>query len=46
MVVIGILIALQVDKWNQARENEEKVRTILADMMVELEANKMRLLAS
>ena len=46
LVVIGILIALQVDKWNQARENEEKVRTILADMMVELEANKMRLLAS
>ena len=37
LVVIGILIAIQVDKWNQARENEEKVRTILADIMHELE---------
>ena len=29
LVVIGILIALQVDNWNQKRENEEKVRSIL-----------------
>jgi hypothetical protein len=36
LVVIGILIALQVDHWNQKRENEEKVRSILSDIMLEL----------
>ena len=39
LVVIGILIALQVDNWNQERENKEKVKTILSDIMVELKAN-------
>ncbi|WP_445384149.1 DUF6090 family protein [Robiginitalea sp. IMCC44478] len=39
LVVIGILIALQLDNWNQERENEEKVRIVLSDMTVELEAN-------
>lgn len=39
MVVIGILIALQLNNWNQERENEEKVRIILSDITVELEAN-------
>jgi len=39
LVVIGILIALQVDNWNQERENKEKVKAILSDLMVELESN-------
>ena len=36
LVVIGILIALQIDNWNEERKNEEKVRTILSDLMDEL----------
>ncbi len=39
LVVIGILIALQVDSWNEARNNDEKVRTILTNMMVELSSD-------
>ena len=39
LVVIGILIALQVDNWRQERENKEKVKAILSDLMVELESN-------
>ena len=39
LVVIGILIALQVDNWRQELENEEKVKAILSDLMVELESN-------
>jgi hypothetical protein len=38
-VVIGILIALQVDSWNEIRKNDEKVRTILSDQMDELVSN-------
>jgi hypothetical protein len=36
LVVIGILIAFQVDNWNEERKNEEKVKNILSDIMVEL----------
>ena len=36
LVVIGILIAFQVDNWNEERKNEEKVKTILSDIMDEL----------
>jgi hypothetical protein len=39
LVVIGILIAIQVDNWNQERENTEKVKAILFDVMVELKEN-------
>ncbi|MDM9630263.1 DUF6090 family protein [Robiginitalea aurantiaca] len=36
LVVIGILIALQVDNWNEERKNDEKITTILSDIMDEL----------
>lgn len=36
LVVIGILIALQVDNWSEGRNNNAKVRTILSDIMDEL----------
>ena len=39
LVVIGILIALQVDNWNNERNNDEKVRSILSDIMDELVLN-------
>ncbi len=36
LVVVGILIALQINNWNEQQKNEEKVRAILSDIMQEL----------
>ena len=36
LVVIGILIALQVNNWNEQRKTEAKVESIFADIMDEL----------
>ena len=46
LVVLGILIALQVNNWNEARQNEEKITNILVDIQKDLsddvlDANKV-----
>lgn len=39
LVVIGILIALQIDNWNDKRKNEEKNRIMLRQLQEENRAN-------
>ena len=46
LVVIGILIALQINNWNEARQNEAKITSILEDIQKDLsddvlDANKV-----
>ena len=36
LVVVGILIAFQVDSWSEDRKNNEKFETILSDISDEL----------
>jgi len=44
LVVIGILIALQVNSWNENRKNSEKEITILENLKTEFVINKTDLL--
>ncbi|WP_412560788.1 DUF6090 family protein [Winogradskyella sp. MIT101101] len=39
LVVIGILIALQINNWNEARKNKNYERSMLAQMKEELQSN-------
>jgi len=39
LVVIGILLALQIDTWNQERINAREERRIFQDLMEELKYN-------
>ena len=39
LVVIGILIALQVDNWNEEQKTEVEIRAIFARVLTELENN-------
>ncbi|MCA0154269.1 hypothetical protein [Winogradskyella vincentii] len=39
LVVIGILIALQINNWNAQKQVEEKVENIFAEILVELSAD-------
>ena len=45
LVVIGILIALQINNWNQRKNNEAKITSILkeiqSDILIDLEASNM-----
>lgn len=45
LVVIGILIALQINNWNQRKNNEAKITNILkeiqSDILIDLEASNM-----
>lgn len=43
LVVIGILIALQVNDWNENLKNENKERLILKDLHLEFQNNKEKL---
>lgn len=43
LVVIGILIALQVNNWNEERKNETRLQTDLTHMNFELDAESIRL---
>ena len=43
LVVIGILIALQINNWNSNRKNNEFEQSILADIELELSSNIERL---
>ncbi|GAA4280348.1 DUF6090 family protein [Gaetbulibacter aestuarii] len=36
LVVIGILIALQINNWNEKKQNESKINTILEDIQKDL----------
>ena len=37
LVVIGILIALQINNWNEKRKNENKITTVLKEIQKDLE---------
>ena len=39
-IVLGVLLALAVSEWQQARENEERASTALQNIQLELEANQ------
>ncbi|WP_299121724.1 DUF6090 family protein [uncultured Winogradskyella sp.] len=39
LVVIGILIALQINNWNDSRNKEQKTTTLLLDVLNEIEKN-------
>ncbi|MDO1501164.1 DUF6090 family protein [Winogradskyella maritima] len=39
LVVIGILLALQINNWNDARLKEQKTTTLLLDVLNEIEKN-------
>ena len=43
LVVIGILIALQINNWNEARKNANKESAILANIHTEFKQNKKQL---
>lgn len=43
LVVIGILIALQINNWNQTKKNRNKELEILRDLKVEFKMNKLDL---
>lgn len=43
LVVIGILIALQINNWNQTKNNRNKELEILRDLNVEFKMNKLDL---
>lgn len=40
LVMIGILLALQVDNWNQNRIDREKERAIIQMLVEEMKANR------
>ena len=39
LVVIGILIALQVDTWNETQQNKDRIDELLNNMLVELDGD-------
>ncbi|MFZ6053089.1 DUF6090 family protein [Halocola ammonii] len=43
LVVIGILIALQINSWNENRINKDKEKLIILDLRKEFEKNKVKL---
>ena len=43
LVVIGIIIAVQINTWNDARLNHRKERVILKDLYQEFQINKTKL---
>ena len=43
LVVIGILIALQINNWNQQRQNRQKETTILIQIHRDFKSNKVQL---
>ena len=43
LVMIGILLALQVNIWNQNRINEKKEQKVLSDLYEEFTLNKQRI---
>lgn len=43
LVVIGILIALQINNWNENRKNTAWEKQFLTDLKIELEANRAQL---
>ena len=43
LVVIGILIALQINNWNENRKNNTKEQFLLASINKEFKANKIQL---
>ena len=43
LVIIGILIALQVNEWNQERKNNDEEQIILTNLKSEFSQNKMAL---
>lgn len=43
LVVIGILIALQINTWNENRINKDKEKLIINDLRKEFEKNKVKL---
>ena len=45
MVVIGILIALQVDNWNTEKENVKQERAILKGIKDDLVADSLHILS-
>lgn len=46
LVVIGILIALQINNWNTARKNKDLKKTYYLQMLQDLEKDKIRLTES
>ena len=43
LVVIGILIALQINTWNEGRKNEEKLKSIFIEIQDDLSKDILRL---
>jgi len=43
LVVIGILIALQINNWNQQRQNQQKEQSILRQIHKDFRSNKIQL---
>jgi len=43
LVVVGILIALQINTWNESRINKDKEKLIINDLRKEFEKNKVKL---
>jgi hypothetical protein len=39
-IIVGVLLALAVSEWQQARENEERAATALHNVKLELQANQ------
>lgn len=46
LVVVGILIALSINTWNEQRKNNDKEKSILERLQVEFTANRENLLIS
>lgn len=44
LVVIGILIALQINNWNESRKLQEEIDTYFAQKLVNLHEDKLRLI--
>ena len=44
LVVIGILIALQINNWNESRKLQEETNTYLNQKLVNLNEDKIRLI--
>jgi len=44
LVVIGILIALQINNWNEARKLQEEINTYLTQKLVNLNEDQLRLI--
>lgn len=43
LVVVGILIAVQIDTWNKGRETSNITKNYLVNLKTEMESNKVRL---